>query len=133
MPPSATSVLVADGHPVYREGLRRWIGGAFGFDVVGDATDGPGAIVALREYRPDVAVVDQALPGIDAPRLTAIARRERLPTRMVILAETFDGRAAFLALSAGAAGFFAKDIALAELLAGLVAVAAGRVVLPPAV
>jgi two-component system nitrate/nitrite response regulator NarL len=133
VPSHVIRVLVADGHPVYLEGLVRWTAACPGFEVVGAAADGSAALAVLREQQPDVAVVDHELPGIDGPRLTALARRERLVTRFVIVAEKADGRAAFRALGAGAAALLAKDGDLEELRAALTGVAAGRVVLPPAV
>jgi two-component system, NarL family, nitrate/nitrite response regulator NarL len=126
-------VQVADGQPLYREGLARWLDDCAGMELVAQADEGFAALAQLRGRRPDVAVIDHHLPGIDGPRLATIARRERLPTRVVILARAGDGRAAFRALSSGAAAFLTKDAEPGELHATLCAVAAGRIVLPPVV
>jgi two-component system nitrate/nitrite response regulator NarL len=78
-------------------------------------------------------LVDDELPGIDGARLATIVRREGLPTRVIIHASAADGRAAFRALAAGAAGVLTRDGDSAEVRAALQAVAAGGVILPPAV
>jgi two-component system nitrate/nitrite response regulator NarL len=78
-------------------------------------------------------MVDRGLPGLDGPSVATIARREGLPTRVLILADGADGRAVLAAVSAGAAAYLTKDSEPSELAAALRAVAAGDVVLPPGV
>lgn len=95
--------------------------------------DGSAALTQMRQLRPDVAVVDHDLPVIDGPDVSRIARHESLPTRIVILATATDGRLAFRALSCGVAAFLTRNAEVAELRSTLHAVAAGRVVLPPAI
>jgi two-component system nitrate/nitrite response regulator NarL len=101
--------------------------------VIAEAADGPAALDQLRRLDPEVAVVDHDLPGIDGARLAAIARREGLSARVVILATGTDGGAAFRAVSSGAAAFLIRNVEIGELRAAMRAVATGRVVLPPAI
>jgi two-component system nitrate/nitrite response regulator NarL len=129
----ALRVQVAEGHPLYREGLVRWLHDCAEIELVAHAAEGFSALAQLRTCQPDVALVDHDLGGIDGPHLARIARHERLPTRVVILGTTTNGAAAHRALSSGAAAYLTKRADRAELRAAVHAVAAGRVVLPPAV
>jgi two-component system nitrate/nitrite response regulator NarL len=129
----AVRVQVADGQPLFREGLVRSLEDCAGMVLVAEAAEGSSALAQLRRCHPDVAVVDHGLASVDGPRLATIARRERLPTRIVILGTIADGPMAYRALSSGAAAYVTKDAEFAELQAVVHAVAAGRVVLPPAV
>ncbi|HEX7299581.1 MAG TPA: response regulator transcription factor [Solirubrobacteraceae bacterium] len=130
---SAVRVQVAETSPLYREGLVRWLQDCAELELVALAAEGHGALAQLRRCRPDVAIVDHDLAGVDGPRFTLVARRERLPTRILILAATADGAIAHRALSSGAAAYVTRDVGPAELRAAVHAVAAGRVALPPAV
>src|ERR671914_2325747 len=66
----ATSVLIVDDHPSFRASARMLLESE-GFDVVGEAEDGEGALVAVRELRPDVVLLDVQLPDIDGPEVAA--------------------------------------------------------------
>jgi DNA-binding NarL/FixJ family response regulator len=66
----ATSVLIVDDHPSFRASARMLLESE-GFDVVGEAEDGEGAIVAVGELRPDVVLLDVQLPDIDGPEVAA--------------------------------------------------------------
>jgi two-component system nitrate/nitrite response regulator NarL len=121
---------VADRHPIFRDGLARSLGGWDGAELVAQAGDGATALSELRRMRPDVAVIDDDLPGVDGPMIAAIARREGIATRVLVLADALDGRHAHRALRSGAAGYLTKDADLDELRNAVRAVAAGGVVLP---
>jgi two-component system, NarL family, nitrate/nitrite response regulator NarL len=63
----AVRVLVVDDHPLYRNGVMRALGDDASIDVVGEATDGRGALDAIERLGPDVVVLDVRLPGMDGP------------------------------------------------------------------
>jgi DNA-binding NarL/FixJ family response regulator len=66
----ATSVLIVDDHPSFRASARMLLESE-GFDVVGEAEDGEGALIAVRELNPDVVLLDVQLPDIDGPEVAA--------------------------------------------------------------
>ena len=66
----AISVLIVDDHPSFRASARMLLESE-GFDVVGEAEDGKGALIAVRELKPDVVLLDVQLPDIDGPEVAA--------------------------------------------------------------
>jgi two-component system, NarL family, nitrate/nitrite response regulator NarL len=122
-------VELADHHPIFRGGLARCIGECEDIEVVAETSDGVTTLARLREHRPDVAVVNRDLPGLDAASIATTARRQGLPTRVVVLADVVDGPGVHAALRAGAAAYMSKDSTAADVTDALRAVAAGDVVL----
>jgi two-component system nitrate/nitrite response regulator NarL len=122
-------VELADHHPIYRAGLARCVRECDDIELVAETSDGVTTLARLREHRPDAAVVTRDLPGHDAASIAATARREGLPTRVVVLADAVDGPGVHAALRAGAAAYLTKDSSAADVTDALRAVAAGDVVL----
>jgi two-component system nitrate/nitrite response regulator NarL len=107
--PSSIRVLVADDHPLIREGLVRALRGDSRFDVVGEASDGWAAVALAGELVPDCAVLDVRMPRIDG--LEAMVRiLERDPgIRVVLLSAFSDELVIRSAVRAGAAAYLTKD------------------------
>jgi DNA-binding NarL/FixJ family response regulator len=126
-------VLVADDQAVVRDGVVLLLSSADGIEVVGQAADGPGAVRLATELRPDVALVDLRMPGLDGAGVTAEVLAADLGVRVLILTTYADDDAVLPALRAGAAGYLTKDVTGEALLAAVREVAAGRTVLDPAV
>jgi two-component system nitrate/nitrite response regulator NarL len=124
-------VLVADDHPLFREAIVRAVRGRPELDLAGEAGDGRAALAAIRDLGPDVAVLDLRMPDLDGVRIAAAARRDGLPTRVLILSAFLDGPLVYEALAAGAAGYLSKDAAPTEILDAIAAVARGETVLAP--
>jgi DNA-binding NarL/FixJ family response regulator len=126
-------LLVADDHPVVRDGLSSMFASVPGFEVVGEAADGAEAVRLARALRPDVILMDLRMPGMDG--LTAITELARLGvTARVLVLTTYDNDSQVLpALEAGATGYLLKDAPREELLRGARAAANGETVLSPAV
>ncbi|MUL44319.1 response regulator transcription factor [Streptomonospora sp. PA3] len=126
-------VLIADDHPVVRDGLR----GAFtdepDIEVAGDAANGREAVERAAALRVDVVLMDLRMPELDGVRaITALA--ERSPAVRALVLTTFDGDDDVLpAIEAGAAGYLLKDAPTEDLLDAVRAVHRGESVLAPAV
>lgn len=117
--------VVVDDHPVVREGLRALLSEA-GVEVVGEAADGRAALAVVREVRPELAVVDVALPGLSGIELCRRIRR-RLPQVQVVLISMFDEPAwRAEAARAGAAAYLLKGMAPAELVEAIDRVVKGE-------
>ena len=130
---AALRVLIADDHPMFREGLRTMLQGRPAFDVVAVAGTGTEAVAAAERTQPDVAVLDLRMPDGDGVAATAAIRRVSPVTRVLLLT-SFDGeREVADALSAGAHGYLLKSAAPAEIADAVAAVAWGASVLPDAV
>jgi DNA-binding NarL/FixJ family response regulator len=129
----AIRVLLADDHPVVREGLRGMLAAEDGIDVVGEAASGDEAVAATRALRPDVVLMDLRMPrgdGVDA--ITRI--RADLPAARIMVLTTYDTDGDILrAVEAGATGYLLKDTPRAELVRAVRAAARGETVLAPAV
>ena len=124
-------VLVADDHPVYREGVARAISERAGLELVGEAADGREAMAGIRELTPDVAVLDVRMPGLSGIDIVAEIGRERLPTRVLLLSAQSDEQLIFDGVSVGASGYLLKDSDRSDICAAVEAIAAGRAVLAP--
>ncbi|WP_329045144.1 response regulator transcription factor [Amycolatopsis sp. NBC_01488] len=126
------TVLIADDHPIVRDGLRGIFTGR-GFEVVGEAANGAEAVALAERLRPDVVLMDLRMPGTDG--VTAITELARLgnPARVLVLT-TYDTDSDVLpAVEAGATGYLLKDAPREDLFRAVEAAARGEAVLSPAV
>jgi len=122
-------LVIADDHPVVRDGLSGIFGGADDFEVVGLASDGEEAVELARRLKPDVVLMDLRMPRMDG--VTAI---RRLAGQRVLVLTTFDADTDVLpAIEAGATGYLLKDAPRSELYRAVRAAARGEAVLSPPV
>jgi DNA-binding NarL/FixJ family response regulator len=112
-------VVLADDHPLILEGIRALIQGAPGMAVVGEATNGEDAVTTILTERPDVAVLDVRMPGIDGVEATRRIVRDHPETRVIVLSAQADAETAVQALRAGAIGFLPKEAFGPTLLEGI--------------
>jgi two-component system NarL family response regulator len=131
-PPTPLRVLIADDHPLMREGIAALLASQEGFAVVAQAADGFDAVAQFERHRPDLCLVDLQMPGSDG--VAAIVAIRRLdPAAHIIVLTTFGGDARVAAaLRAGAAAYLLKDVLGTELVATVRAVCAGQKVISPA-
>jgi DNA-binding NarL/FixJ family response regulator len=123
-------LLIADDHPVVRDGLSGIFGGAEDFEVVGLASDGEEAVELARRLKPDVVLMDLRMPRMDG--VSAI--RELAPAQRILVLTTYDGDTDVLpAIEAGATGYLLKDAPRSELYRAVRAAARGEAVLSPPV
>jgi DNA-binding NarL/FixJ family response regulator len=123
-------ILVADDHPLFLEGLVATLSGDEEMQVVATAVDSSTAVDAAREHRPDLALLDVAMPGggLEAARLIATASPA---TRVVMLTSSENQDNLMAAMNAGAKGYVLKGIAGRELRAILKSVHGGDVYVAP--
>ena len=102
-------VMVADDHPVVKEGLVSLIGRQPDMEVVAESSDGVEAVAAFLRCLPDVAVIDLRMPEMDG--VSVVLRiRENIPSARIVILSTFDGdESIFRSLRAGAKGYLRKD------------------------
>jgi two-component system, NarL family, nitrate/nitrite response regulator NarL len=123
------SVVLAEDHPIFRDGLRRMLEEHPAVEVVGEARDGRQALALVRAKRPDVALIDVRMPEPDGVAIAAAATAEDLPTRIVLLSAFLDGALVHRALEAGAAGYLSKGEDEETLLDAVLAAARGETVI----
>lgn len=130
-PTRRLTILIADDHPVYRQGLERAIAERPELELVGSSSDGREALERLHELEPDVAVVDVRMPGLDGLKIVAAAKRDGLRTRIMLLTGYEDSAAAYSALAEGAAGYISKASDHTELIESIVTAGRGETVIAP--
>jgi DNA-binding NarL/FixJ family response regulator len=126
-------LVVADDHPVVRDGIVGMVSSDPQIEVVGEASDGAEAVALARAFEADVVLMDLRMPGTDG--VTAIRELTRLGAacRVVVLT-TYDSDSDVLpAIEAGATGYLLKDATREELLRAVHAAAVGRAELAPSV
>jgi len=127
-------IVLADDHPVVREGLRGMLAAEPGLEVVGEAGSGSEAVALVRRLRPDVVLMDLRMPGGDGVEAITQIRASGDSGARIIVLTTYDTDADILrAVEAGAAGYLLKDSPRADLLRAIRAAARGETVLAPAV
>lgn len=122
-----TRVLLADDHTLVRDGLRHILEGTSGFDVVGEAYDGPTTIALVRSTPADVLVLDLSMPGRNGIELVKQIKDELPSLRVLVLTMHAEQQYAVRAFKAGASGYLTKESASKELVAALTKISAGGV------
>jgi two-component system response regulator NreC len=127
----SVTVLLADDHPIVRQGIRNLLEADADLLVVGEAEDGLQAVQLAEQYKPDVVIVDMMMPrlnGLEAIRqITA-----RVPhTRCIVLSMQSADPYIVQALKAGAAGYVLKDSAPSEIVNAIQQVLSGKRYLSP--
>ncbi|KMO70610.1 LuxR family two component transcriptional regulator [Mycobacterium sp. BK558] len=124
-------VVVGDDHPMFRDGVVRALQSSGSIDVVAEADDGPAALAAIREHRPQVALLDYRMPGMDGAAVAAAVTRDDLPTRVLLISAHDESAIVYRALQDGAAGFLPKESTRGELVNAVLDCAKGRDVIAP--
>lgn len=122
----AIRILLADDHEVVRHGFRAMIAGKAGWEVCAETGDGRMAVELVEKLRPDVAVLDYAMPGLNGIEATRQIRKIAPECEVVMLSATVEDRTIQHALEAGALSFVAKTDAPEHLIAAIEAVSQGK-------
>lgn len=129
-PQERVSVVVADDHPVTREGIVRALKSSGKLDVLAEVADGRAALAAIRALRPAVAVIDYKMPELDGLEVVHAVARDGLATNVLLLSAFDDSSVIYKALAEGATGYLTKDSDSDEIVAAVLTCAKGVTYLP---
>lgn len=124
-------VLLADDHPVVRQGLRTFLESRGGIEVVGEAGDGSAAVDSAARLRPDIVLMDLVMPGLNGVEAIAHIREQSPDTRVVVLTSFASDDQVIPAVQAGAAAYLLKDVEPAGLETAIRLVHQGEALLDP--
>jgi NarL family two-component system response regulator LiaR len=130
---SSIRVLLAEDHIITRKGIRRVLEDEADIQVVGEADDGEQAVVLSTETKPDVVIMDIAMPKLNGIEATKKIKASLPTTAVLVLSAYDDDEYVFGLLEAGAAGYLLKTVSVEELVRSVRAVFNGEPVLDPAV
>jgi len=121
-------IVVADDHPIVRDGLRALIEASPGLELLGEATNGDEAIELARRVRPDVVLMDLAMPGRNGIEATREIASNGWATAVLILTMFADDESIFAAMRAGARGYLLKDAGHDEMRRAIEGVGSGEAI-----
>ena len=119
-------VLIADDHPIFRVGLVNVIKQNPKIDMVNEAENGEQALAMIRELKPDVAVLDVEMPGLNGLQVCEILNEENCPTKILILTLFKEISIYNKAMEIGAMGYLLKEHAPGELITAIETIARGE-------
>ena len=129
----AIRVLVADDHTLVRQGLRALLDADNEIEVVSEAQNGVEALDMAKKYKPNIAILDIAMPMLNGLLVTQRIRSELPETKVLVLSMYGEEEYVTQALKSGASGFILKDAAASELISALKAIFRGERYLSPTV
>lgn len=129
----AGRLVIADDHPIFREGLRRVIEQHPEWHLIGEAADGPAALELIRKHQPSIAVLDIVMPKLNGLSVAREIQCSRLPTAVVFLTMFKEEDMFNEAMDAGAMGYVLKENAVDDILDCLQSVSQGQPFISPAI
>lgn len=131
--PRRVRVIVADDHPLYREGIVRAVKDRPDLELVGEAADGRRALELIKEVEPDVAVLDIRMPELEGTQVLSALRRDGVATEVLFLSAFMESELAYKTVAEGARGYLSKEASRQEICDAIVTVARGGTALAPEV
>lgn len=125
------TVLIADDHPVFRQGLRQVIESDPALHIVQEAGDGREALRCIREWKPGICILDIQMPQLDGLAIVRQMRAERLPGEVIFLTMYKEEELFNAALDLDVKGYVLKESAVNDILQGIHAVGAGHRYISP--
>lgn len=132
-PAKVKRVIIADDHKIIREGLRSLLERSGEFECIGEADDGRQAVKLATELRPDIVVMDIAMPNLNGIEATRQIKSELPEVEVVVLSMHATRNYVLQVLQAGASAYLLKDSAFEELSTALLAISRGGMYLSPAI
>jgi DNA-binding NarL/FixJ family response regulator len=131
--PARVRMILADDHPLVRQGLRAMVESSAEVEVVAEAGNGRELIERVREHHPDVVVVDIRMPDMDGLEAVRRIRKHHPEVRALMLTVHDEEAYVHEAILAGASGYLLKTVTPQELVRGILTVAEGKAILHPMV
>jgi len=120
------TVVVADDHPIFRDGIQRLLASQGDISVLGEARDGTEALGLVRKTTPQILLLDLKMKGMDGIQVLQDLHRSKNSVSVILLTAEINDLQMMEALRLGAKGVLMKDVDTAALLDGIRAVAAGE-------
>lgn len=124
--PSPIRILIADDHPLFRDGLRRLLQAEPGYEVVGEASDGDVLVDLARKTRPDILLLDLSMPRQDGMEVLRELSLSKIPVRTLLLTASIEKAQIVQALKLGAYGVILKEATTQRLFDSIQCVMAGQ-------
>ena len=124
--PSQYHVLIADDHPLFRQGLRQTIETDAAFEVVREVGNGQAALQSIRDLKPDLCILDIQMPGLDGLAVVQQMRSQRSPAAVIILTMYKEEDLFNAAMDLDVRGYVLKESAVSDILDVVRTVAAGH-------
>ena len=124
------ALVIADTQPVFLHGLSNIFQSHSDIKIVAQCEDGFGAMTAIRNYAPDIALIDTSMPGLNGFDVLAAVNAETLKTKIIFLTASISNTQIMDAISSGVRGVVFKNSSPAEITRGIRKVAAGKFLLP---
>ena len=125
-------IVIADDHPIVRQGLRQMIEAEKRFTIVGEADDGEDALQLIETHKPDVAVLDIDMPRIGGFDVARELKRKKIAVGIIFLTMHSEEEIFQTALDLGVTGYVLKDSATTDIVAGIKSIAQGKPFISPA-
>jgi DNA-binding NarL/FixJ family response regulator len=126
-------VVIADDHPVFRDGLRGILASVEGMEVLGEAATGEEAVAVAATHQPDVVVMDLHMPDLNGIEATRRILHESPHVGVVVLTMFEDDASVFAAMRAGARGYLLKGADKEEIVRAIQAIGSGEAIFGPAI
>jgi two-component system, NarL family, response regulator LiaR len=126
-------IIIADDHAVVRKGTRQILEQELDFEIVGEAKNGEEAVQLVNSFKPDIAIMDIAMPVVDGIQATKRIKTINPATAVLILSVYDNDEFVFALLEAGAAGYLLKDASGEDIIKAVRAVHRGESVLHPVI
>src|SRR2546425_3198669 len=123
---SKVKILIADGYPIFREGLKHLLSAQKDFEVLGEAADSIEALRLMELLKPDVLLLDMAMPPLNGMEVLERSDGNLRTTRVIMLSVTADTNQTVQALELGACGVLRKEVSSEILLKSIRAVVQGQ-------
>lgn len=130
---SRIRILMVDDHTILRDGIRALLSLYDDIEIVGEASDGKEALAKIAQHRPDVVIMDIAMPGLGGIEATLEVRKRNPDCKVLVLSQHDNKEYVRTVLKAGAYGYVLKKAAGSELIAAIRAVYRGESFLDPSI